>query len=156
MIAFGNGGSATGLALCGRVSWPFKRDRHPISAITLVGDLAVVTCVSNDFGYVSVFERQIQALTEAGDVVVGLTTSGTSENVVRGLSSARARGARIIALTGASGLVRDASEFVLAVPSSSIAHIQEVHLLIIHIWFQIIDDKLASPQKSQNLVAEPS
>jgi D-sedoheptulose 7-phosphate isomerase len=157
VVVFGNGGSSTQAShFAGELLGRYKRDRQPLPAIALACDPAVVTCISNDFGYANVFERQVEALAQPGDVAVGLTTSGTSENVLRGLGAAQAHGARTITLTGASGLAREISEFALAVPSTSTAHIQEIHLLIIHIWCQIIDEKVATPQKSGSLFTDRS
>jgi D-sedoheptulose 7-phosphate isomerase len=149
VVAFGNGGSATQAShFAGELLGRYNKNRRPLPAIALTCDPGVVTCISNDFGYASLFERQIAALVEAGDVAVGFTTSGTSENVLRGLAMARARKAHTITLTGATGLGRDGSEFVVAVPSTSTAHIQEVHLVLIHIWCEFIDQKLSLKEKS--------
>jgi D-sedoheptulose 7-phosphate isomerase len=140
VLAFGNGGSATQAShfveeLIGR----FKETRRPLPAISLVGDAGVVTCIANDFGYGAVFERQVEALTAAGDVVVGITTSGRSENVLRGLRAAKAKGAVTIALCGKAGLVNATADHVVAVPSGEGAHIQEVHLMLIHLWCIAVD-----------------
>lgn len=157
VVAFGNGGSATQAShFVGELLGRYKRDRRPLPAIALATDPAVVTCISNDFSYANVFERQIEALTQPGDVAIGLTTSGKSQNVLLGLTVAKDQGARTITLTGASGLDSGISEFVLSVPSHSTAHIQEIHLLIIHIWCQIIDDKVAVPEKPGSLFSEQS
>lgn len=143
VIAFGNGGSATQAShLVGELLGRFKMTRQPLPAISLASDPGTVTCIGNDFGYDALFERQARALTQAGDVCVGLTTSGSSENVRRGLAAARERGAITIALTGAAGLIDAEADHVLAVPSDVTAHIQEVHLMLLHVWCIHIDDKL--------------
>lgn len=143
VIAFGNGGSATQAShLVGELLGRFSRTRQPLPAISLASDPGTVTCIGNDFGYDELFERQVKALTQKGDVCVGLTTSGSSANVRRGLVAAREQGAVTIALTGAAGLIDAEADHVLAVPSDVTAHIQEVHLMLLHVWCVHIDEKL--------------
>jgi len=140
MLAFGNGGSATQAShfveeLIGR----FKETRRPLPAISLVADAGVVTCIANDFGYGALFERQVEGLAVMGDAVVGITTSGRSENVLRGLKAAKKKGAITIALCGKQGLEGGDADHVVAVPSEEGAYIQEVHLMLIHVWCIAID-----------------
>jgi len=140
VLAFGNGGSATQAnhlveELIGR----FKETRRPLPAISLVGDSGVITCIANDFGYGALFERQVEGLAGRGDAVVGITTSGRSENVLRGLKSAKAKGATTIALCGKNGLLGGTADHIVAVPSDVGAYIQEVHLMLIHVWCIAID-----------------
>jgi D-sedoheptulose 7-phosphate isomerase len=99
----------------------------------LSADSGTVTCIANDFGYETLFERQVEAFARPGDVAVALTTSGKSENVVRALRAAKERGAVTIALTGSAGLSGVAADHVIAVPSEDTALVQEVHLMIIHV-----------------------
>lgn len=144
ILAFGNGGSATQAShfveeLIGR----FKDTRRALPAVSLVGDAGVLTCIANDFGYEAVFARQIEALGVPGDAVVGITTSGRSENVLRGLKAAKARGATTIALCGRAGLADDVGDHVIAVPSEIGAFIQEVHLMLLHVWCSAIDAAIA-------------
>jgi D-sedoheptulose 7-phosphate isomerase len=141
LIAFGNGGSATQAShlageLVGRFS---KAPRRPLPAIALAADSGVVTCIGNDFGYDSLFWRQVEAYAQPGDIAIGFTTSGQSENVLRGLSMATKKDAVAIALTGEEGLAQDVAKHVLKVPSTSTACIQEVHLMILHMWCLAID-----------------
>ena len=142
VIAFGNGGSAAQAShLAGELLGRFKDNRRPLPAIALGSDPGAVTCISNDFGYDTVFERQIEALTQSGDIAVGFSTSGKSANVLRGLAAAKKAGATAIALTGAAGLAGDgAADHVLAVPSEVTAHIQEMHLMVLHLWCITIDE----------------
>ena len=141
LITFGNGGSAAEAShLAEELVGRFKKDRRPFPAICLTADSGTVTCIANDFGYESVFARQIDAFAQAGDVAVGLTTSGKSENVNRALKAAHARGAVTIALTGEAGLGGAEADHVIAVPSTDSAIIQEVHLMIIHIFCQAVED----------------
>lgn len=140
ILCFGNGGSATQAShLAGELIGRYKETRRPYAALALGGDVGSVTCIANDFGYGALFERQIEGLVALGDVALGLTTSGTSENVVRGIAMARSKGAVTIALTGTRGLIGAEADHVLAVPSDLTAHVQEVHLMLIHAWCAEID-----------------
>ena len=128
VIAFGNGGSATQAShLVGELVGRFRKTRRPLPAIALGADTIVVTCIGNDFGYESLYERQIEALAQPGDIAIGFTTSGKSQNVRRGLSEAAKKDAISIALTGAAGLEGGKAQHILQVPSSSTACIQEAH-----------------------------
>jgi D-sedoheptulose 7-phosphate isomerase len=145
ILAFGNGGSATQAShfveeLIGR----FKETRRPLPAISLVGDAGVLTCIANDFGYEALFERQVQGLATRGDAVVGITTSGKSENVLRGFKAAKEKNATTIALCGKNGLHGAAADHVVAVPSEVGAYIQEVHLMLLHVWCTAIDAAIAA------------
>lgn len=145
VIAFGNGGSATQAShLVGELVGRFKDNRRPLPALALACDPAAVTCIANDFGYDTLFERQVEAFTQPGDVAVGLTTSGKSPNVLRGLAAGKKEGAVTIALTGAAGLADGATaDHVLAVPSKVTAHIQEMHLMLLHLWCVTVDEAVA-------------
>jgi D-sedoheptulose 7-phosphate isomerase len=144
IICFGNGGSATQAShLAGELVGRFRARRRPLPAISLASDAGTMTCIGNDFGYSEVFDRQMAAFAQPGDVAIGLTTSGKSENVVRALAVARARGAATIALTGSAGLVGGEADHLIAVPSADTAHIQEVHLIVLHTWCIAIDEALA-------------
>jgi D-sedoheptulose 7-phosphate isomerase len=103
-----------------------------------------MTCIANDFGYGALFERQVQGLAIRGDVVVGITTSGKSENVLRGFKAAKEKGATTIALCGKNGLQGMEADHVVAVPSDVGAHIQEVHLMLLHVWCTSIDAAIAA------------
>ena len=147
VVAFGNGGSAAQAShLVGELLGRFQATRQPFPAVVLSSDPGTVTCIANDFGYDALFERQALALARPGDVAIGLTTSGRSENVRRGLDAARARGAVTVALTGDAGLVGGTADHVLAVPSDQTAHIQEVHLMLLHVWCMQIDEELGQVQ----------
>jgi D-sedoheptulose 7-phosphate isomerase len=140
VLAFGNGGSATQAShLVEELIGRYKETRRPLPAISLIGDAGVVTCIANDFGYGALFERQVEALATDGDVVVGITTSGRSENVLRGLRAAKEKGAVTIALCGRVGLEKATADHIVAVPSDEGAHIQEVHLMLIHLWCIAVD-----------------
>lgn len=143
VLTFGNGGSSAEAShfaeeLVGR----FRKMRRPFPALSLSSDSGTVTCIANDFGYEALFERQVEAFVQPGDVAVALTTSGRSENVVRALRAAKARGAVTIALAGAAGIPGAEADHVLAVPSEDSAFIQEVHLMLIHVLCEAVDGSL--------------
>jgi D-sedoheptulose 7-phosphate isomerase len=145
ILAFGNGGSATQAShLVEELIGRFKDTRRPLPAVSLVGDAGVVTCIANDFGYDALFERQVDGLAGRGDAVVGITTSGRSENVLRGFDAARKKGAVTIALCGKAGLARGTADHVVAVPSDAGAFVQEVHLMLLHVWCIAIDSAIAA------------
>jgi D-sedoheptulose 7-phosphate isomerase len=147
VVAFGNGGSAAQAShLVGELLGRFKMTRQPFPAIALTSDAGTVTCISNDFGYEALFERQVEALALEGDIVFGFTTSGRSENVRRGLLKAKEKGAVTVAVTGAAGLVGGHADHVVAVPSDVTAHVQEVHLMLLHVWCIYVDEKLGRAQ----------
>jgi D-sedoheptulose 7-phosphate isomerase len=140
VIALGNGGSAAQAShLVGELLGRFAQTRRPFPAIALASDPGVVTCIGNDFGFDALFERQIEALANSGDVVFGFTTSGRSENVKRGLTAAKKRDAVTVALTGGRGLEGVTVDYLLPVPSLTTACIQEVHLILLHIWCMRLD-----------------
>jgi D-sedoheptulose 7-phosphate isomerase len=144
VICFGNGGSSSQAShMAGELTGRFSRSRMPLPALSLSADAGTVTCISNDFGYEAVFERQIEAFAQRGDIALALTTSGKSPNVVRGLKAAKLRNAVTIALTGEAGLVGAEADHILAVPSSVTAHIQEIHLMLLHLWCVEIDKAFA-------------
>ncbi len=135
ILTFGNGGSAAEAShLAEELVGRYKKDRRPYPAICLTADSGTVTCIANDFGYESVFVRQIDAFAQPGDVAVALTTSGKSENVNRAIRAAHLRGAVTIALTGEAGLRGVEADHVIAVPSSDSAIVQEIHLMVIHLF----------------------
>ena len=141
ILTFGNGGSAAEAShfaeeLVGR----FRKDRRPFPAICLTADSGTVTCIANDFGYESLFARQIDAFANSGDVAVEITTSGKSENVNREVRAAHDRGAITVALTGANGLSGAEADHVIAVPAADSAIVQEVHLMIIHLFCEAVEE----------------
>jgi D-sedoheptulose 7-phosphate isomerase len=142
VLVFGNGGSAADAQhLAGELIGRFKRERRPLAASALSVDPSVVTCIANDYSFDDLFSRQVEALASAGDVVVGYTTSGSSENVVRGLAAARAAGAATVLFTGgAEGAAAANADHVLAVPSTSTARVQELHLLLMHLVVDQVDE----------------
>lgn len=154
VIAFGNGGSAAQAShLAGELLGRFAKTRRPYPAIALGSDPGVVTCIGNDFGFDLLFERQVEAFANKGDVVIGFTTSGRSENVRRGLAMARKRGAVTVVLSGRAGLIGGDSDYTIAVPDPSTAYVQEVHLMCLHVWCLLIDEALSETERFDSQVA---
>ncbi|HEY0296963.1 MAG TPA: phosphoheptose isomerase [Bordetella sp.] len=144
ILACGNGGSAADAQhfiaeLVGR----FERERLPLAGIALNTDTAILTAVGNDYGYEEIFGRQVDALGQSGDVLVALSTSGNSPNVVRAIEAARDRDMHVVALTGkGGGLIGEliaAHDVHLCVPNDRTMRIQEVHGLLLHALCDGID-----------------
>jgi D-sedoheptulose 7-phosphate isomerase len=141
VYAFGNGGSAADAQhLVGELIGRFARERRPLAAVTLSVDPSAVTCIANDYSFEDVFARQVDALAGPDDVVVGYTTSGRSENVVRGLAAAKRAGAATVLFTGGSGGPSlEHADHSFVVPSNSTARVQEIHLLLMHLFVEEVD-----------------
>lgn len=142
VLLMGNGGSA---AEAQHIATEFvcrvRRDRKPLPAIALTTDTSLLTAVSNDYSFEDVFVRQVEALCNAGDVVVGLSGSGNSENVVRALVKARELGATTVACTGrAPNRMIEAAELGIAIPTDETARAQEVQLTAWHLICELVDD----------------
>jgi D-sedoheptulose 7-phosphate isomerase len=143
-LIFGNGGSAAdaqhfACELVGR----FLRERRALPAVALTTDSSTMTAVANDYGFDRVFARQIEALGRAGDVAVGISTSGTSANVLAGLQCARSLGLRTVAFTGGSGgPIGAAVDVHVNVPHAATPRVQEVHRTLIHAVCDLIEQQL--------------
>lgn len=144
IILFGNGGScADAQHIAGEFVGRFKKERRSFPAISLATDTSVLTCVGNDYGFEHIFSRQIEALAKKDDVVVAISTSGMSENVLQAVLSARKIGCKVIALTGKDGgNLKNHSDICIKVPSDNTARIQESHIMIAHIWCTLVDKYL--------------
>lgn len=144
LLVFGNGGSCTHAEhICGELVGRFLRERRGLPAIALASSPAVLTALGNDYGFEAVFERQIQAFGKEGDVAWGISTSGDSANVVRGLSCAKEMGLKTIGLTGCGGgKSAQWCDVLMAVPLAQTPRIQEVHLVTYHIICGAIEARL--------------
>jgi D-sedoheptulose 7-phosphate isomerase len=144
LLVFGNGGSAADAQhLTAELVGRYAADRHPLAAVALTANEALLTAWSNDHSFDDVFARQIEALGKPGDVALGISTSGRSANVVRGLHRARARGLKTIAMTGdGGGELAGLSDVLLAVPLTSTARVQEVHLVTYHAICAALETRL--------------
>jgi D-sedoheptulose 7-phosphate isomerase len=128
---FGNGGSASDAEhLAAELSGRFAIDREPINSISLTCNTSAVTAIANDYGFENIFSRQVKAHVRPSDVVVGISTSGKSVNILNGLEAARIIGATTVLLTGNSVEKFSHIDFVVRAPSQVTAHIQEVHIAI--------------------------
>ncbi len=143
-IFCGNGGSsAEAQHLAAELSGKFKLDRTPIPAEACHVNASFVTAVSNDYDFTKVYSRYVEGFGKSGDVLIGLSTSGTSANIVEAFVKAKELGLKTIALTGNSGGdLKNISDIVLRVPSENVARIQEVHLLIGHIVCENVEREL--------------
>jgi D-sedoheptulose 7-phosphate isomerase len=134
ILLCGNGGSAGDAQhLATEFVSTLTRDRRrpPIAAVALTTDTSLLTAVANDFGFEGVFERQVQAIGREGDVLLAISTSGASENVLRAVEAARSKGLRTIAFTGAGGgKLGPAVDVAIAVPSDETSHVQEAHIAV--------------------------
>ena len=144
VLWFGNGGSAADAQhLAAEFSGRFLRERRALPSEALSVNASAVTAIANDYGYERVFARQVEAFARPGDVVVGLTTSGNSLNVVLGLQEAKTRGARTIAFTGnGGGKAAQIAEIALIGPDGTSAIIQEVHITMGHIVCDLVEQGL--------------
>ncbi len=145
ILIFGNGGSAAQAQhFAAELVNRFQRDRRPLAALALTVDTSALTSIANDVSYDDVFLRQVEALGKAGDVALGLSTSGDSPSVVKALEAAREMGLVTVAMTGrGGGRLAPIADHLLEVPSTRTPRIQEVHLLLLHILAQGLEDKLS-------------
>ena len=150
VLIFGNGGSAAdaqhiAAELVNRLNY----DRPPIAAIALTTDSSILTSVGNDLSFDELFERQVRALGREGDVVLAISTSGNSPNVLRAVAAARELGLKTIALTGRdAGKLGGAVDVALVVAAHSTQRIQETHITIGHILCELVEDAVYGPPKN--------
>jgi len=144
MLLFGNGGSAADAQhIATELTVRFTGDRRALPAIALTTDTSALTAIGNDFGFENLFSRQVEALCQEGDVVIGISTSGNSENVIRALLAARRIGAVTVALSGGDGgRITEIADCSIVIPSKTTARIQEMHILIGHILCGAIEREL--------------
>jgi len=144
LLVFGNGGSAADAQhIAAECVIRYKNDRPAIAAIALTTDTSALTACANDLGFDAVFARQVEALARCGDVVMGLSTSGNSPNVLAGLAEARRRQAGTIGMTGSTGgKMSELCDVLITVPSNVTARIQEMHILIGHMLCKSLEQRL--------------
>jgi D-sedoheptulose 7-phosphate isomerase len=140
----GNGGSAADSQhLAAELTGRFVKDRRPLAAIALSTDSSALTCIGNDYGFEDVFDRQVRGLGRQGDVLIGISTSGNSPNVLKAFESARSMGITTVGLLGRDGgKLRALSDLAIIVPSRTTARIQEVHIMIGHVLCAAIETEL--------------
>jgi D-sedoheptulose 7-phosphate isomerase len=144
LLVMGNGGSAADAQhMAAEIIGRFKMERRGLPAIALTTDSSILTAIANDYGFEMVFRRQVEALATEGDVVMGITTSGSSPNVLSALILAGEMGCRTIGLLGrGGGTIRDCVEIDLTVPAADTPRIQEGHITIIHIICDLVEKRL--------------
>jgi D-sedoheptulose 7-phosphate isomerase len=142
ILIFGNGGSAADAQhIAAELTGRYKTERRGLPAIALTTDTSALTAIGNDYGYARIFDRQVEALANEGDLLIGISTSGNSENVLSALKLGRELRCKSIGLSGRDGgAMNEACDLNLVVPSSDTPRIQEIHILIGHILCQGIDD----------------
>ncbi len=138
----GNGGSAAdsqhiAAELIGR----FEKERASMAALALTTDTSALTAIGNDYGYDQVFSRQVEGIGQPGDVLIGISTSGNSANVVKAMEAAAHKNITTVALVGdkPGGAMQAMADFVLAAPATNTARIQECHILMMHILCQLVE-----------------
>ena len=144
LLLFGNAGSACDAShIAAEFINRFQRERPAFPAIALNTDMAVLTSIANDYDFSTIFERQLKALAQDGDVVIAISTSGTSPNVIKAVETATRKGLKVVALTGAKGdKLASISDYVFAVPSNDTPRVQETHITLGHVLCQMVEEIL--------------
>lgn len=144
VVLCGNGGSASdALHFAGEIMGRFQKERSAWPAIVLNSDVATMTAIANDYGYNDVFARQAEGHVRPGDVFIGISTSGHSENILRAAKVAKEKGAVTAALLGKDGgKIKDMVDHPVIIPCNTTARVQEIHVLLIHIMCEIVEEKL--------------
>lgn len=140
----GNGGSAADSQhLAAEIVGRFQKERRPFPALALTVDTSILTAVGNDYGFDTVFARQVRALGEKGDILVGISTSGNSQNVLEAIEAARKKGLTVIGMTACGGgKMKEACDICLSVPAKVTARAQEMHIMIGHILCEIAEEDM--------------
>ena len=143
ILTFGNGGSAADAQhFAAEMVGRFERERKAWPAIALTTDTSALTAVGNDYGFDRVFARQLEALGRPGDIALGISTSGNSPNVLRGLEAANERGLISIALTGRGGEAGKIAKHHIAVQEERTSRVQEVHATVLHVICELVEQEL--------------
>jgi len=144
ILIAGNGGSAADAQhIAAELVARFYFDRPALAAIALTTDSSILTAIGNDYGFESLFSRQIQAHAQEGDIFIALSTSGNSPNIVRAIESAKERGVIVVGLTGGKESKMDGlCDYLIKVPSTDTPRIQEAHIMVGHIFCQIVEEKM--------------
>lgn len=142
ILVAGNGGSAADAQhFAAELAGKFVHERKGLPVIALTANSSITTAIGNDFGYEYIFSRQVEGLSDPGDIFVGISTSGNSQNLILALQSAKNIGLTTVGLLGKDGgQMKNLCDFVLVVPSQSTQHIQEAHIMIIHELCALVDN----------------
>jgi D-sedoheptulose 7-phosphate isomerase len=144
ILLFGNGGSAADAAhIAAELVGRYQRERRGLPALALSGNMCSVTAIGNDYGFESIFSRQVEAFGVAGDIAIGISTSGDSENILRALGTARERRMITVGMTGRrGGRLKASVDYCLAVPSDETPRVQECHIMLGHILCNLVERAL--------------
>ena len=142
ILLFGNGGSAADAQhIAAELTGRYKTERRGLPGIALTTDTSALTAIGNDYGYDRVFDRQVESLANEGDLLIGISTSGNSKNVINAFNVGRELGCKILGLSGRDGgVMNELCDLNLVVPSDNTPRIQEMHILFGHTICQLIDD----------------
>jgi len=143
VLICGNGGSAADAQhIAAELSGRFKKERIALAGIALTTDTSALTAIGNDYGYEYVFSRQVEALANEGDLLIGISTSGNSLNVIKAIQSAKKIGCKVVTLTGKSGgEMKNLGDVNIVIPSNDTPRIQEMHIMVGHMICAIIDER---------------
>ena len=142
VLLCGNGGSAADAQhISAELTGRYKTDRKGLACIALTTDTSALTAIGNDFGYDRIFQRQVEALAVKGDLLIGISTSGNSANIIKAFNCAKTIGCNVMGMSGqGGGLMNTACDLNLIIPSNDTPRIQEMHILMGHIICQAVDD----------------
>lgn len=151
VILFGNGGSAMDAQhIAAEFMNRFLIERPPLPALALNADTALITCISNDYDFTQVFSKQLSALGHEGDVVIGISTSGNSPNVMKAMDVAKKNGMKTVVLTGGTGgRMANIADYTFIVPTKATPRIQETHITLGHTICQLVDEELFGNQRNK-------
>ncbi|MDO8734400.1 MAG: D-sedoheptulose 7-phosphate isomerase [Elusimicrobiota bacterium] len=144
VVIFGNGGSAADAQhIATELVSRFEKERKSLNAVALTTNTSAITAIANDYSFDKIFSRQVESTVEKGDVVIAMSTSGNSQNVIDGAKQSKKQGAVVVGFTGSSGgRLKNVCDITLEVPSKNTARIQEVHITVGHIICKLVEDEL--------------
>jgi D-sedoheptulose 7-phosphate isomerase len=141
LLLMGNGGSAADAQhIAAELVGRFLKERRALPAIALTTDTSILTAVGNDYGFSQIYSRQIEGIARRNDVVLGISTSGNSENILRGIEAAKRRGCHTVGLTGQPGRLAEMVDLHIGIPGFPTARVQEAHIFIGHMLCELLDD----------------
>lgn len=146
ILLCGNGGSASdSIHISSELVGKFEKKREAISSISLSSNISNITAIANDFGFEHIFSRQIEAIGKKGDLLIAISTSGNSQNILNAINYAKLNGLTVVAMTGEDGgKINEIDCIALKVPNSNVARIQEMHILVGHIISKYIEENIDS------------
>lgn len=143
LLVAGNGGSAADAQhLAAELVSRFFYDRPGLPALALTTDTSMLTAIGNDYGFESIFSRQVEAQGNKGDVFIGISTSGNSRNIAKAMDAAKEKGITTVALCGSGGLIKDVADYAIKIPSDCTPYIQECHICVAHLICALIEKNI--------------